>query len=154
MFEASLAANTVFLDMKLCTSGLGYFLPIFFEILSSSLILNGYCHFRSLQRYSKGFKSGLQLGPSSKFIDLTLSHICIVLAVGLGPRIIFILEMNLQPSMKSSVLWNKFYRAWLCTLLYFVSPSTMTSLPFLTAGKQLHSMMPPPCFLVGMVMGK
>ncbi|CDQ98281.1 unnamed protein product, partial [Oncorhynchus mykiss] len=51
--------------------------------------LDGECHctaiFRSLQRCSIGIKSGLWLGNSRTFRDLSRSRSCVVLAVCLGP---------------------------------------------------------------------
>ena len=55
------------------------------QILSSSVRLDGERHciaiFRSLQRCSIRLKSGLWLGHSSTFRDLSRSHSCIVLSV-------------------------------------------------------------------------
>ena len=67
---------------------LGSFSHSIIKILSSSVRLEEERHctaiFKSLQRCSIGFKSGLWLGHSSTFRDLSQSHSCVVLAVRLG----------------------------------------------------------------------
>ena len=67
---------------------LGSFSHSSLQILSSSVKLDGeYCCtaiFRSLQRYLIWFKSGLLLGHSWTFRDLSQSHSWVVLAVCLG----------------------------------------------------------------------
>uniref|UniRef100_A0A8C7WGR9 C2H2-type domain-containing protein n=1 Tax=Oncorhynchus mykiss TaxID=8022 RepID=A0A8C7WGR9_ONCMY len=68
---------------------LGSFSHFSLQILSYSVRLDGERRctaiFRSLQRCSIGFKSGLWLGHSRIFRDLSQSHSCVVLAVCLGP---------------------------------------------------------------------
>ena len=124
------------------------------QILSSSVRLDGeHCCtaiFRSLQRCSSGFKSGLWLGTSRTFSDLSRSHSCVVLTVCLGS--LCCLKVNLRPSLRSWALWS---RLSLRISLYFdpfIFPSILTSLP--VPKKHSHSMMlPPPCFTVRMVPG-
>uniref|UniRef100_A0A8C8LL39 C2H2-type domain-containing protein n=1 Tax=Oncorhynchus tshawytscha TaxID=74940 RepID=A0A8C8LL39_ONCTS len=68
---------------------LGSFSHFSLQILSYSVRLDGERRctaiFRSLQRCSIGLKSGLWLGHSRIFRDLSQSHSCVVLAVCLGP---------------------------------------------------------------------
>ena len=54
---------------------------------------------RSLQRCSIGFKSGLWLGHSRTFRDLSQSHSCVVLAVCLG--LLSCWKVNHRPSLRS-----------------------------------------------------
>ena len=67
---------------------LGSFSHPSLQMFTSSVRLDGECRcseiFRSLQRCSTGFKSGLWLAHSMTFRDLPRSHSCIVLAVCLG----------------------------------------------------------------------
>ena len=67
---------------------LGSFSHSSLQILSTSVSLDAERRctaiFRSLQRCSIGFKSGLWLGHSRTFKDLSRSHSCVVLAVYLG----------------------------------------------------------------------
>ena len=80
---------------------LGSFSQTSLQILSSSVRLDGErsctAIFRSLQRCSIGFKSGLWLGHSSTFRDLSRSHSCIFLAVCLWS--LSCLKVNLCPSL-------------------------------------------------------
>ena len=78
--------------------------------LSTPVRLDGERHwsaiFRSLQRCSIGFKSGLWLGHSRTIRDLSSSHSCVVLAVCLGSLSRW--KVNLRPSLRSWPLWSKF----------------------------------------------
>jgi hypothetical protein len=61
----------------------------------------GYCCtaiFRSLQRCSIRFKSGIWLGHSRTFRDLSRSHSYVVLAVCLG--LLSCWKVNLRPSLE------------------------------------------------------
>jgi hypothetical protein len=62
--------------------------------------------FRSLQRCSIRFKSGLWLGHSMTFRDLSWSHSCVFLAVCLGSLSCW--KVNLHPSLRSWDLWSRF----------------------------------------------
>ena len=92
-FEVPLAAITassffVYDSTSLAHLYLGSFSHPFLQILSSSVRLDGErCYtaiFRSLQRCSIEFKSGLWLGHSRISRDLSRSHSCVVLAMCLG----------------------------------------------------------------------
>ncbi len=80
------------------------------QILSSSVRLDGKCWwtaiFRSLQRCSIGFKSGLWLGHSRTVTELLWSHSFVILAVCLGSLSCW--KVNLQPSLRSWALWRRF----------------------------------------------
>ncbi len=106
------------------------------QILSSSVRLDGKrwwtAIFRSLQRCSIGFKSGLWLGHSRTVTELLWSHSFVILAVCLGSLSCW--KVNLRPSLRSWALWRS---------------------PVPAAEKHPHSMMlPPPCFTVGTVLDR
>src|SRR4029434_6243326 len=73
------------------------------QILSSSVRLNGErwwtAIFRSLQRCSIGFRSGLRLGQSRMVTDLFRSHSFVILAVCFGSLSCW--KVNLRPSLKA-----------------------------------------------------
>ncbi|XP_051570030.1 monocyte to macrophage differentiation factor 2-like isoform X2 [Myxocyprinus asiaticus] len=109
--------------------------------------------FRSLQRCSIGFKSGLWLGHSRTFTELSRSHSFVILAVCLGSLSCW--KMNLHPSLRSRALWSRFSSRMSLYIAAFIFPSILTSLPVPAAEKHPHSMMlPPPCFTVGMVLAR
>ena len=109
--------------------------------------------FRSLQRYLIWFKSGLWLGHSSTFTELSQSRSCVVLSVCLGPLSGW--KVNLRQSLRSRALWTWFSSGISPYFGLFSFPSTLTSLPVPAAEKHPHSMMlPPPGFTVGMVLGR
>ena len=85
--------------------------PIILCRSSQAVRLDGECRctaiFRSLQRCSIRFKSGLSLGHSRIFRDLSRSHYCVVLAVCLGSLSCW--KLNLWPSLRSWALWSRFY---------------------------------------------
>ena len=76
--------------------------PHTLQILSSAVRLDGVCRctaiFRSFQRCLTGFKSGLWLGHSRTFKDLSRSQSCVVLAVFLGSLSCW--KLNLRPQSK------------------------------------------------------
>ncbi len=80
------------------------------QILSSSFRLDGdrqwTAIFRSLQRCSIEFKSGLWLGHSRTFTELSRSHSCVILAVCLGSLSCW--KVNLLPSLRFWMLWTRF----------------------------------------------
>ncbi len=80
------------------------------QILSSSVRLDGKrwwtAIFRSLQRSSIGFKSGLWLGHSRTVTELLWSHSFIILAVCLGSLSCW--KVNLRPSLRSWAHWRRF----------------------------------------------
>ncbi len=80
------------------------------QILSSSVRLDGKrwwtAIFRSLQRCSIGFKSGLWLGHSRTVTELLWSHSFVILAVCLGSLSCW--KVNLRPSLRSWALWRRF----------------------------------------------
>ena len=129
---------------------LGSFSYSSLQILSTSVRLEGECcstsSFRSLQRCSIGFKSGLWLGHSRTFRDLSQSHPCVVLAVCLG--LLSCWKVNISPSLRSWALCSRFSSK---ISLYF--PSILSSLPVPAAEKHHQMMLAPPCFTVEMVPG-
>ena len=138
---------------KLGTPIFGQFYPFPLQHLSSSIRLDGKRRctaiFRSLQRCSIGFKSGLWLGHSRTFTELSWSHFDI-LAVCLGSLSCW--KMNLTP-VWSRALWSRFSSRMSLYTAAFILPSIRTSLPVPAAEQHPHSMMlPPPCFTVGMVL--
>ncbi len=127
------------------------------QILSSSVRLDGKrwwtAIFRSLQRCSIGFKSGLWLGHSRTVTELLWSHSFVILAVCLGSLSCW--KVNLRPSLRSWALWRRFSSRISLYLAAFIFPSIATSRPVPAAEKHLHSMMlPPPCFTVGAVLDR
>ncbi len=80
------------------------------RIVDSSVRLDGKrwrtAIFRSLQRCSIGFKSGLWLGHSRTVTELLWSHSFIILAVCLGSLSCW--KVNLRPSLRSWALWRRF----------------------------------------------
>ncbi len=127
------------------------------QILSSSVRLDGKrwwtAIFRSLQRCSIGFKSGLWLGHSRTVTELLWSHSFVILAVCLGSLSCW--KVNLRPSLRSWALWIRFSSRISLYLAAFIFPSIATSRPVPAAEKHPHSMMlPPPCFTVGTVLDR
>ncbi len=127
------------------------------QILSSSVRLDGKhwwtAIFRSLQRCSIGFKSGLWLGHSRTVTELLWSHSFFILAVCLGSLSCW--KVNLRPSLRSWVLWRRFSSRISLYLAAFIFPFIATSRPVPAAEKHPHSMMlPPPCFTVGTVLDR
>ncbi len=126
------------------------------QILSSSVRLDGKHRtaiFRSLQRCSIGFKSGLWLGHSRTVTELLWSHSFIILAVCLGSLSCW--KVNLQPGLRSWALWRRFSSRISLYLAAFIFPSIATSRPVPAAEKHPHNMMlPPPCFTVGTVLDR
>ncbi len=127
------------------------------QILSSSVRLDGKrwwtAIFRSLQRCSIGFKSGLCLGHSRTVTELLWSHSFVILAVCLGSLSCW--KVNLRPSLRSWALWRRFSSRISLYLAAFIFPSIATSRPVPAAEKHPHSMMlPPPCFTVGTVLDR
>ncbi len=88
----------------------GIFCHSSLQILSSSVRLDGDLRwtaiFRSLQRCSIGFKSGLWLGHSRTFTELSSSHSCVALAVYLGSLSCW--KVNLLPGLTFWMLWTGF----------------------------------------------
>ena len=133
---------------------LGSFAHSSLRHLSSSIRLDGKRRctaiFRSLQRCSIGFKSGLWLGHSRTFTQLSWSHSFDILAVCLGSLSCW--KINRSPSLRSRALWSRLSSRMSLYIAAFIFPS-LTSLPVPAAEKHPHSMMlPPPCFTVGMVL--
>ena len=125
----------------------------FSEILlyRSSQVLSGWMetiggHFQVFpERYSIGFKSGLWLGHSRTFTEVSLSNSCIVLAVFSGSLSCW--KVNLWPNLKFWVLWTRFS---LRISPYFASSLLLNPDHPPPAKKHPHSMMlQPPCFTIG-----
>ncbi len=95
------------------------------QILSSSVRLDGKCWwtaiFRSLQRCSIGFKSGLWLGHSRTVTELLWSHSFVILAVCLGSLSCW--KVNLRPSLRSWALCRRFSSRISLYLAAFIFPS-------------------------------
>ena len=132
---------------------LGSFSHSSLQILSSSVRLDGECCctaiFRSLQRCSIRFKSGLWLGHENdiqRLVPKPLLH-CLDCVL----RVVVLLEG--EPSPQSEVL-SRFSSRISLYFALFIFASILTSLPVPAAEKHPHSMMlPPPCCTVGMVPG-
>ncbi len=107
------------------------------QILSSSVRLDGKrwwtAIFRSLQRCSIGFKSGLWLGHSRTVTELLWSHSFVILAVCLGSLSCW--KVNLRPSLRSWALWWRFSSRISLYLAAFIFPSIATSRPVPAAEK-------------------
>ncbi len=123
-------------------------------VLSGWMVnVGGQPFFRSLQRCSIGFKSGLWLGHSRTVTELLWSHSFVILAVCLGSLSCW--KVNLRPSLRSWALWRRFSSRISLYLAAFIFPSIATSRPVPAAEKHPHSMMlPPPCFTVGTVLDR
>ena len=99
------------------------------QILSCSVRLDGErwwtAIFRSLQRCSIGFRSGLWLGQSRMVTELFRSHSFVILAVFLGSLSCW--KVNLRPSLRSRALWKRFSSRISLYLAAFIFPSIATS---------------------------
>ncbi len=95
--------------------------------------------FRSLQRCSIGFKSGLWLGHSRTVTELLWSHSFVILAVCLGSLSCW--KVNLWPNLRSWALWRRFSSRISLYLAAFIFSSIATSRPVPAAEKHPHSMM-------------
>lgn len=149
--DYSLKTSLVWRD-KLCTSGFGDFLPLF---SADPLKISWFGWGLSVASY---FQVSLEMfvwvqvqslaGPLKDIHRVVLSHSCIVFALCLGS--LFHWKVNLQPSLRPRVLWNRFP---LKRPLYSVPvsfPSTTTCLPVPAAEKKAHSMtLTPTCRLSG-----
>ena len=125
------------------------------QICSSSIKLEGKRQwtavFKSFQKISMGFESGLGLGHSRTFTFLFWSHSSVALAGCLGSLSYW--NVNLHGSLKSFALWSSFFSRICLYLAPFMVPSIPTSLPVPAKEKHPHSMMlPPPCFTLAMVL--
>ncbi len=107
------------------------------QILSSSVMLDGKrwwtAIFRSLQRCSIGFKSGLWLGHSRTVTELLWSHSFVILAVCLGSLSCW--KVNLRPSLRSWALWRRFSSRISLYLAAFIFPLITTRRPVPAAEK-------------------
>ena len=126
------------------------------QILPSTVRLDGErvftAIFKSLQRCLIGLKTGLWLGHSRTFRELSRSHSYVILAVCLGSLSCW--KMNLSPSLTSWALWSRFSARIFLYFALFIFPSTQTSLPIPATEKHPHSMMITQlCFTVKMVPG-
>ena len=119
---------------------LGIFCHSSLQILSSSVRLDGErwwtAIFRSLQRCSIGFKSGLWLGHSRTFTELFWNHSFVILAVCLGSLSCW--KVNLRPILRSWTLWKRFLSRISMYLAVFIFPSIETSHPVPAAEKHPH----------------
>lgn len=118
--KKNLKSLWVWLD-KLCIPGL-QFLPF---RCRSSQALSGWMGtssgqwtiVRCLQRCSNRFKSGLWVGHSKTFTELSLSYSCIILFLCLWSLSCW--KVNPLPSLRSWSLWIRFswrHEGYLCTL--------------------------------------
>ena len=147
----------VFLGMSISFAhlDLGIFFHSSLHICSSSIKLDGERRWtailKSFHRFSMGFKSALLLGHSRTYTFLFWSHSSVALAVCLESWSCW--NINLHCSLRSFVLWRRFSSRICLYLAPFIVPSILPSLPVPAAEKHPHSMMlPPPCFMVGMVL--
>ncbi len=100
---------------------------------------------------SRVVQSGSSLGSgwaTQGNSQLSHNHSFVILAVCLGSLSCW--KMNRRPSLRS-----RFSSMMSLYIAAFIFPSILTSLPVPAAEKHPHSMMlPPPCFTVGMVLGR
>ncbi len=108
--------------------------------------------FRSLQRCSIGFKSGLWLGHSRTVTELLWSHSFVILAVCLGSLSCW--KVNLRPSLRSWALWRRFSSRMSLYLAAFIFPSIATVVLSLQLKNTPTAWCCPPCFTVGTVLDR
>ena len=150
--EAPLAAITALSSLRYDSTSLahlylGSFSHSSLQVLSSSVRLDEdrccTAIFRSLQRCLIGFKSGIWLGHSRTFRNLSRSHSCIVLAVSCW-------KVNVHPSLRSWAFWSRFSSRISLYFALFIFASILINHPVPVAEKHSHSMiLPPPCFTAG-----
>ena len=113
IFWTAITASSLFEydATSLAHLSLGSFAHSSLQHLSSSIRLDGKRRctaiFRSLQRCSIGFKSGLWLGHSRTFTELSWSHSFDILAVCLGSLSCW--KMNRRPSLRSRALLEQVF---------------------------------------------
>ena len=156
MVEAPLIAITALFFLgndatALANLNMEYFSHSFLQILKSSVRLDGERRctaiFSSFHWFSMGFKSGLWLGHSLSFIELSSNHSLVIIAVCLGTDLCG--TVNRQPSRRSWAIWSRFSSLYNAR---FIFPTIKTRPPLPAAEIHPHNMMlPPPCFTVGMV---
>ncbi len=127
-------------------------------LLSSSVRLDGKrwwtAIFRSLQRCSIGFKSGLWLGHSRTVTELLWSHSFVILAVCLGSLSCW--KVKPSASLRSWATLEKVFVQDIPVLGRIHLPLNCNqSVLSLQLKNTPHSMMlPPPCFTVGTVLDR
>ena len=141
---------------KLDTLIFGQFLPFFFAgPLKHHQVGWGasvHSHFQ-ISTCSISFKSGLWLGNSRSFAELSCSHSFVFLALCLESLSCW--AMNLYPSLRSRALWSRFSSRMSLYIAAFIFPSILTSLQVPATEKHHRSMMlPPPCFTAGIVLAR
>ena len=139
---------------KLGTPIFGQFCPFLFgaplKLHQVGWKASVHSHFQISPEMFNRIQSGLWLGHSRTFIDLSWSHSFEILALCLGSLPCW--KMNRRPSLRSRALWSRF-SARMSLYIAAIFPSILTSLPVPGTEKHPHSMMlPPPCFTVGMVL--
>ncbi len=119
------------------------------QILSSSVRLDGKrwwtAIFRSLQRCSIGFKSGLWLGHSRTVTELLWSHSFVILAVCLGSLSCW--KVNLRPVWGPEHSGEGFRPGYPCTWPHSSFPRLQPVVLVPAAEKHPHSMMLPTTML-------
>ena len=80
--------------------------------------------------------------------DISQSHSCVALAMCLGALSCW--KVNLHPSLRSWALWWRFSSRISLYIDPFIFLSILTSV---TVSQSATTMLPPPCFTVGMVPG-
>ena len=109
--------------------------------------------FSSFHWFSMGFKSGLWLGHSLSFIELSSNRSLVIVAVCLGTDLCG--TVNRQPSWRSWALWSRFSSRMSLYNARFIFPTIKTRPPLPADEIHPQSMvLPPPCFTVGMVFAR
>ena len=112
----------------------GEFLPFFSaDTLKLCQVGWGVSLHRYFQVSPEMFKTGLWLGHSRKFRDLSRSHFCIGLAVCLGSLSCW--KVNFHPSLRSCALWIRYSSRISLYFAPFIFPSILTSLTLPAAEK-------------------
>ena len=138
-FAAITAASLLgYVSISLAHLATGIFANSSRQNCSSSFKLDGFrwctAIFKPYHRFSIGLRSGRWLGHSTTFKCFPLNHSSVALAGCLGSLSCW--KVNLRPSLKSLEDWNRFPQEFPCISAIHHSFGTM---------------LPPPCFTVGMV---
>ena len=151
--DYSIESSLVWRD-KLCTPGFGDFLLLFsahpFKLLQVGWELSMDCHFQvSPEMTGNEFKSGLWLSPQRTFTESSLSYSCTVWLCVYGHCPVERWTFGPDWGPECSVLG--LYYGYLCAMHLSALPR-----PPVTATEKhpQSTMLPPPCFNAGMVLGR